>query len=573
MKKKFHVAEFSSSEYAACAMMGIALAAGFALVGKYIDIPRLLYILAWLVAFAFLAVAVTRIVHGILVNGNLPMLAFASLMVVGIYASASKPTGTGFIRHDEIYSWGMWGVQHFLKQPYDTYYTQAPYPQFFSYELASVFLTQGNHVSHFAAKLICGIPALVVLIAFSDLVAASSSRFINWLSLLLVFWALASFSNLLFWAYADPLATALILLSFTLLLQYSKKPGNLRPLLLSLFCGFLASLTKQPGLVWCLVTLPVLTAYGVWRWKWRPVALAACSVMMLLAAIWPFFVAPNFTGNQGVLDIAEKNGGFLASILLSIKKYIIDAPEIGLLLLGTMLISSISSKGRMLWVLCVLPFLVIWFAAGSYEQRHGIHVLFVSTALAIHFLTEKYPCVDDPKSDSGNFNLAGRFSMNLIAVAISATLLTSSVYLAFQRNFPSLQDGNRAIFISQFGNDAIDVYDDIIDKQRRIFLVSNYQYGMFFNRTIIGRPDQHKNSQTTEDFLKELAQFKPDYIFDAGEWTYGPYAPLLHKLLEVCPAAFVLKQKNTFFPYSAIYKVDSQVLSAECLSRIGSAPV
>ncbi|WP_199140184.1 hypothetical protein, partial [Delftia sp. ASV31] len=428
-------------------------------------------------------------------------------------------------------------------------------------------------VSHFAAKLVCGIPALVIVIAFSDLVARSSSQLINWLTLLLTFGALASFGNLLFWAYADPLATALILLSFTLLLQYSEKPAKLRPLMLSLFCGLLASLTKQPGLVWCLASLPMLIIYGVWRWKWRPAALAACIVAMLLAAIWPLFVAPEFTGNQGVLDIVKKNGGLMASVMLSLKKYIVDSPDMGMLLIGTMLVSLFSGRGRVFWILCVLPFLVIWFTVGAYEQRHGIHVLFVSTALSNYLLIQRYPCIDGISRQPRIFNFQERIPTDTICVAVSVVLLTSSVYLAYQRNYSNLQDGNKAIFISQFGDESNDVYRDIIDNQRRIFVVSNYQYGMFFNRTIIGRPELHRSVLTPKDFLEELANFKPEYIFDAGEWTYGPYSSHLREMIEVCPDAFSLRKKNDFSPYSAIYQVDSQALGTECSSRFDSAPL
>lgn len=572
-KRKFNSADISASEYAAFALVGIFLAVGLAFNNGDIELPRLLYILPWIVGFIFLIFAIARVISGMLTSANLPLLSFALLLVFGVCFFALKSTSTGFIRHDEIYSWGMWGVQHFLGQPYDTYYTQAPYPQLFAYELGSVFLAQGNHVSHFAAKLVCGIPALVIVIAFSDLVARSSSQLINWLTLLLTFGALASFGNLLFWAYADPLATALILLSFTLLLQYSEKPAKLRPLMLSLFCGLLASLTKQPGLVWCLATLPMLIIYGVWRWKWRPAALAACIVVMLLAAIWPLFVAPEFTGNQGVLDIVKKNGGWMASVMVSLKKYIVYSPNIGMLLIGTMLVSLFSGRGRVFWILCVLPFLVIWFTVGAYEQRHGTHVLFVSTALANYLLIQRCPCIDGISREPRIFNFQERIPTDMICVAVSVVLLTSSVYLAYQRNYSNLQDGNKAIFISQFGDESNDLYRDIIDNQRRIFVVSNYQYGMFFNRTVIGRPELHRSVLTPKEFLEELANFKPEYIIDAGEWTYGPYSSHLREMIEVCPDAFSLRKKNDFSPYSAIYQVDSQALGTECSSRFDSAPL
>src|SRR5256885_14169389 len=125
-----------------------------------------------------------------------------------------------------------------------------------------------------------GIPATVVCIALFEFTGKSSSKLTNWLTLLLSTTALFSLGNLLYWAYADPVASALILISFTLLMQYSRNPENIRPLLLSLSCGMLASLAKQPGLVWCLLTLPALVAYGAWRWRWKASGLVMCITVM-----------------------------------------------------------------------------------------------------------------------------------------------------------------------------------------------------------------------------------------------------------------------------------------------------
>lgn len=569
--QKFNSADISPAEYAGLSLMGIGLAAGLAFSNSHIGIPRGLHIFAWILVAVFLLLALIRSLSKALTSNNWPSLLFAALLLFSVYQSAIKPTSTGFARHDEIYSWGMWAVQHFLGKPYDTYYTQAAYPQLFSYELSSIFLAQGSHIPHFLAKLICGIPATVVCIALFEFTGKSSSKLTNWLTLLLSTTALFSLGNLLYWAYADPVASALILISFTLLMQYSRNPENIRPLLLSLSCGMLASLAKQPGLVWCLLTLPALVAYGTWRWRWKASGLVMCITVMAGAAIWPLFIAPGFTGNHGVLDIAQKNGGLLASVFLSIQKYVIKTPGIGLLLLASLVISSLSSRGRILWSICIAPYLLIWFTVGSYELRHGMHVVFISVALANHLLIQKNP-ENTQTSKSSGYSVFKGFKPSSTAIAsITAAILGLSVYLAHQKNAMALQDGNQAIFVSQFGKDSLNIYDDIVDHQRRIFVISNYQYGIFYNRTIIGRPDINSAPPTPQTLLDQLIQFQPDYLFDAGEWTYGPYSPHLKVLAARCSSAFTVLKRNTVQPYSAIYKLDGHALKTDCSLALKSA--
>jgi hypothetical protein len=562
--QKINPADTSPSEYAALSLLGIGMAAGLAFASSHMGIPRGLHILAWIAVVFFLLLSLTRAFSKALSSKNWPSLLFSALLLFCIYQSAVKPTATGFSRHDEIYSWGMWAVQHFLGQPYDTYYTQAAYPQLFSYELSSVFLAQGSHISHFLAKLACGIPAILICIVLFDFTAKSSRQLINWLTLLLSTAAIFSLGNLLYWAYADPVASALLLTSFALLLQYSKHPGNLRPLLLSVSCGLLASLAKQPGLVWCLFTLPALVAYGTWRWRWKAAGLAVCILAMAGAAIWPLFIAPGFTGNHGVLDIARNNGGLLASVFLSIQKYVVKTPGVGILLLASFLISFFSSRGRIFWAICVAPYLLIWFTVGSYELRHGIHVVFISVALANHLLIQKHP-QNTPSSTFSEDSISRGFKIpNAVIASITAAILGSSIYLAYQKNALALQDGNQAIFVSQFGKDSLSIYDDIVDHQRRIFVISNYQYGMFYNRTMIGRPDIHPAPPTAQTLLDQLIRFQPDYLLDAGEWTYGPYSPHLKALAARCSSAFTVLKQNTVQPYSAIYRIDGQALKTDC---------
>lgn len=48
----------------------------------------------------------------------------------GLYWAAQLGT-SGFDTDDEIYSWNLWAVQHYLGHDIDFYYTQSPYPQLF----------------------------------------------------------------------------------------------------------------------------------------------------------------------------------------------------------------------------------------------------------------------------------------------------------------------------------------------------------------------------------------------------------------------------------------------------------
>ncbi|MCY0656285.1 hypothetical protein, partial [Klebsiella pneumoniae] len=98
-------------------LMGIGLAAGLAFSNSHIDIPRGLHIFAWILVAVFLLLALIRSLSKALTSNNWPSLLFAALLLFSVYQSAIKPTSTGFARHDEIYSWGMWAVQHFLGKP------------------------------------------------------------------------------------------------------------------------------------------------------------------------------------------------------------------------------------------------------------------------------------------------------------------------------------------------------------------------------------------------------------------------------------------------------------------------
>ena len=556
----FDILKPSASEYAALTLMGVASAAATALINKYVPLPQLVFIAIWLLVVVLLSLALARSIIDAWTSRNLPAKLFIAFLIMIVFVAALKPTSTGFVRDDEIYSWGMWGVQHALGQPVDLHYTGAAYPQLFAYEIGSVFLAQGTHIPHFFAKLIAGLPSLLILIVLGEFIAKSQRRWANWLSLVLSITAMISIANLMYWAYADPLASALLLTSLALILQYAQRPEQIRLMVLASSCALVASLTKQPGLVWCLASLPIVTIYGVLRLGWKKAALVPCLFAVLLAIIWPVFVAPTFTSNHGVLEIAKNNGGLLASLLKSANSYIVKSPDFGLLLLFPIFVALINKPIRLLWLCFVLPYLVIWFTFGSFGKGPGILVILVSVLVVTHALTRMYPIAN-------NIVIARQFNSAIwqkwILLA-SLCIVVASINLAYFRHAPPLQDGNRAIFISQFGTDAGDIFDEIVVNKYHVFTASNYQYGALFNRTPLYRPDSGDVEASAQKLKDYLIPSQSSYTFTSGDWSYGPYSAQIEKLAQQCPDAFELIKKSAVKPQFSIYKIHQNSLASLC---------
>ena len=550
----------SASEYAALTLIGVTMAAGAALANKSVALPQILFIAIWLSVLILLSLALTRYVDSAWKSGNLPAKIFAIFSLLIVFFSAVKPTSTGFSRHDEIYSWGMWAVQHALGQSIDLHYTGAAYPQLFSYEISSIFLAQGTHIPHFFAKLIVGLPSLIIIIVLGDFTARSQKSWINWSTLFLSLSAIFSIFSLLYWAYADPLASALLLTSLALLLQYSQGPKHFHLIVLASLCALAASLTKQPGLVWCFVSLPAMGLYGVWRLGWKKSILAPCLSAMIFAAIWPFYLAPTFTSNHGVLEIVKNNGGVIASFIKSSFSYIFKNPDLGLILISPLIFACKNKPIRHLWVFFVLPYLLIWFIFGSYEKRHGIHVILISALLVNYALTQ------GQQIKNANFNIPEQKILRLNAWLpwASLCLITSSILWAYIQNSDRLRDGNRAIFISQFGDDSVNIFDDITTNRLPIFVASNYQYGIFFNRTTIHRFDAWDNEVSAARLKKFLISSQSAYIFTSGNWTFGPYEKKIEELLKKCPSSFQLSKNSAAEPQLSIYKIHQPSLSKLC---------
>ncbi|WP_431777570.1 hypothetical protein [Ottowia caeni] len=375
---------------------------------------------------------------------------------------------------------------------------------------------------------------------------------IQWVSLLLALAALGSVSNILLWGYADPLSSALMFTSFALVLQYANSPYALQPWIIACACGLLAALTKQPGLVWVGLSLPVIALFGVWRWRWPAITIIFGGVTAILAAIWPVFIAPDFSNNQGVLAIAEKNGGYLASGFYAFSKYILNDAFLGVLLVVSTGIALSTSRGRFLWIFAIAPFLAIWFIIGSYEKRHGMHVILMAVYLAISVLHARgrdaaqeiqFPAITD------------KFETRAVSLVLGIFVVCLAVGTAWSLNATALRDGNKLMFSAQFGDDALPIYEDMVSSKRKVFTTSNYQYGMLFNRVDISRLDPAGDESLMNSLLRYLREYEIEYALTAGDWGFGPYSETLLQLAEKCPAALELVASSELEPRPRIYRV------------------
>lgn len=557
---KFDTPQPSASEYAAFTLIGVASAAATTFINKYLALPQFAFIAIWFLVAVLLSLALAQSIIDAWKSHNPAAKTFIACLLIMTIGAAFKPTSTGFSRDDEIYSWGMWGVQHALGQPIDLHYTGSAYPQLFAYEIGSIFLAQGTHIPHFFAKLIAGLPSILMLIVLGEFVAKSQRRWINWFTLVISISAVASMAGLIYWAYADPLASATILTSFALVLQYTQNPHQLRPMILASICALIAALTKQPGLVWCLASLPAMAIYGIWHLGWKKIILIPCLIASALAAIWPLILAPTFINNYGVLEIAKNNGGFMASLIKSANSYILHKPNLGLLLFLPILLSISNKPIRFLWLCFILPYLFIWFTLGSYEKRHGLHVVLVSVLLTTYALTQMYPIA---KKNTITHQSAPTIQRTWTRWASLFTVLLI-IGLAYLRHADSLQDGNRSIFISQFGADTGGIFDEIVTHQHHVFTASNYQYGMLFNRTPLFRPDAGDIEASMQKLKDYLLSSQSSYTFTSGKWSYGPYSSKIESLAQQCPEALELIKRSAVQPQLSIYKIHQKSLISSC---------
>jgi len=251
-------------------LLTIGIAAGVgAIHTNVVPVPQYLFVATLILTFATLAALLFSLVYVPLRNrASYLLLPYA--VAVGLFVIAAvRLASTSFAHGDEIYSWNMWAVQHYLRQAADYWYTLAAYPQLLPYWIASIYGALGTDVIHAVPRFFAAIPTLVFFLAI-----LGSGEIRSWRMA-----ALASFIAICVWgpllmrdqlptALADPLMTAFFLASVALLIAYERQPRSLLPLGLAAACAVMACFTKQPALLWGCLALPLVVAVGCFFRGW-----------------------------------------------------------------------------------------------------------------------------------------------------------------------------------------------------------------------------------------------------------------------------------------------------------------
>ncbi len=414
-----------------------------------------------------------------------------------------------FDTDDEIYSWNVWALQHSLGHVLSFENTGAPYPQGFPKILAYHYQWLGN--------IEWQLPLRAGLIFFPwtvfALLAVSARQLSIFLALVVVcaFWA--NWQQYFDYGYADfPMVAFLSASVFCWLGQEKKWPGAFP---LSVFFALCAALTKQPGLIWAALTLPLLILFQLKR---SPLEKGVW--LSLIAGVlfgWFFLEGQGFTHNVGVVEASQQGRTWGSQLWYAIKTYWIAQPAIALLYLGALGVSLKTKKFGMIWFFFIVPATLLWFLFGAYHLRLGLHILAV---LALIIALE----------------LEIPFKGLLIRRGVEIRLWIGALLLSlglswglYQRSVPgqepsvSVYKASTISFRKYFGSESDWVLANLYDHpELRLFIPTNYIMGLFYGHTPIVRPSVQSGFPYDEAaLLRDFKTLKPDYVFTSGELLQG----------------------------------------------------
>lgn len=530
----------------------------------------LLFYTLFLVCRSFLMardISLARRLLGVL----MVVLAMTAFVIQGTTASA---------RHDEIYSWNLWAIQHWQGVPYDLSYTRAPYPQLFSYWQASFYGAQNGIESQLLPRLATAVPTWILVACFF---IVSAGRRPLWKDLLIgalwIFLLIDTWHTLRM-GYADPLAIAALSVSLLCVLRYDQTPSNLPWLVAAALLGAMAAAIKQPGVIWACFCLPCLTLWKVLERQWPKTSV----IVVLLAAAgvagWLLLSMPDVADNDAVMLAAFRDRTVLDTVLLSIDRYLLQKPEVLLVLGATVVLSMKNPVWWRIVLFGLLPFIGIWFTLGSYEYRHGVHVMWLSGILiATALITPKATQQTAPIETSLQGSVQGSVSpasappsgprVGSASAAIPAWLMAGAIVIATtgalhwtaRQENRDISDGQRTGFSVQMEHpQAARFHQHVVDNQLPVWVTTQYTWGFFYGRVPIGRPTVE--STPTQQWVRDaLLSLKAAYAISSGDYSWAEYSQLLVGLTQTCPDAFFAEFTSRDKRYT-VYRVDLPRLEA-----------
>lgn len=474
-------------------------------------------------------------------------------LLLSIYWASNLGT-TGFDDNDEIYSWNLWAIMHYLGVKTDFYYfTKAPYPQLFPILISYCYKLLGTIELQLPVKTLF---ALFPLAAWSAIaVAPKEATYTNAIrSIILLLFITIAISEKFTTGYADPLMASSLVVGIYLYIQYVAQPDRRELLILSVICASVALFTKQAALIWALGSFPLIVLIATVRKKLSTEVLIAVGVLLTLGLIWVFGPGSDFQNNPGVITRSKEDRGYFEQLIFAGGHHFKAQILIPIILIACTLSAIKARKNLDIVFLFLYPALFAWLVFGSYTLRLGIHVVALS-ALLLAASNYSLPMFLGGDTLSAGEKFVRDHAILVLAIAllftsVASTLRSNSNIEKIGENFSHYNSGINNIS-KYFGKDARFVFDKLYDKKDLLVWVpSLYIYGIFYNHTPILFPFKVDGEYNQKTLINEIEKYHPDYLFESGpRASWGPYSKQLKILAEQnCPQLFekVAKPPNKF---------------------------
>lgn len=533
------------------------------------------------ISIMLLMITVIRLIH-LLRNINPSMLYWPTShrflllfsLLLGSYW-ASELSTTGFAVDDELYSWNMWAIQHYLGHEIDFYYTQSPYPQLFPILISYCYKLLGSFELQMPVRALFALfpVALWGTIAIAPKEATFSNAVCSVIVMLALAAAIGSYFSV---GLADPLMASSLVVAIFLFIQFSKTPDHRDLLMLSLICAAVAIHTKQAALIWALISFPIITLVATLKRQLPLVALLGAAVLMALGLAWVMGPGSGFHDNPGVTNRSQQDRSFIEQLSFAVQNNFFDQPLAPLFLIAGTVAVLRARRHRDVLLLFLLPALFAWLFYGAYSLRLGIHVVALA-ALLFAVTGYRLPTSLD-MTLARNEGFVRRHAL-LISI-IGLFLIGRASLHRIHKNVGEIGD-NFSPYVSglntitkYFGKDAGFVFYELYNRPDLLLWVpSNYIYGIFYGHTPMIRPDYiARPDYSMKALLDEIEHHLPNYLFDAGtRVSFGPGSARLRELAEnICPDLF---EKNISPPnkygYYTVYRLhDNSVLIGYCREKL-----
>jgi len=450
----------------------------------------------------------------------------------------------GFDTDDEIYSWNLWAVQHYLGREADFYYTQSPYPQLFPILISYCYKLLGNLDLQLPVKALFALFPVSLWGAIT--VAPRNATFTNAIRSVVVMILLAAAIGRYFTSgLADPLMSASLIVAIFTFIQYSNSPDHREFLVLSLVCAAVALYTKQAALIWAIFSLPVIALIATVRGRLPPITAVGGALLLALGLVWVIGPGNGFENNYGVINASQQGRELMDQLLFAIRLHSIDHPFVPLFLIAAIVSMLRARRHRDILLTFLLPSLFVWLLFGAYSMRLGIHVVAVS-ALLLAATDYSLP----PGYGGGQLRKSEDFIRRngLLLAILTVVLVAGFSTYRLKENIGKIgsgfspYDGGMNTIAKYFGKDANFVFDELYDRpDLLLWIPSNYIYGIFYGHTPVMRPAFREVAEyDLWALLQEIRDKRPDYLFDSGQHVaFGPGSMLLRELAqERCPELF-----------------------------------